>query len=329
MSGTTGNPLNLNKFDGGDDIVDALTRLFNQNMDILNKATANAGVWAPSTHYNQWDIVQNRFEGITMISTQDHTSSNADNRTDWGTKDGSKWIYLTNFPKINQYIQNQYMPSGSAFLDGNGLKYQDTGSVHPVIDRTESHFLSSRIENWTPQTKYNPGDLVYIGSMNTTWQGTLQKAVLRARVPHTSDTTFPASSDGLWDLINLDAYAKAAYVSFGWGRDMLITRIGSSVVYRYGSSTGKWEIKKPGADMSDKLPGWANPDIYGNDAYIYMNQSPWFGTAGEWTLSLHNNANNSRMQAYVKDIPASDIFRGSVTGQTTADPEWPAGVPTF
>ena len=78
MSTSTGAPLNLNKFETSDDIVTALTTLYNQNMDILNTANTGVKTWAPSTVYNKGDLVINKWDGNrVMFALVSHTS-NAD-----------------------------------------------------------------------------------------------------------------------------------------------------------------------------------------------------------------------------------------------------------
>lgn len=67
MSTTTGSPLNLNKFAGGDKVYDALTTLFNQNMDKLNDAILNAKIWAPNTAYIRGNIVKDPYHNLLMV----------------------------------------------------------------------------------------------------------------------------------------------------------------------------------------------------------------------------------------------------------------------
>ena len=77
MSGSTGNPLNLNKFDGTDDVVRALTDLFNQNMDIINKGDVHVKVWQPNTAYQKADVIMHPYQPKLMYSYVAHTSSNS------------------------------------------------------------------------------------------------------------------------------------------------------------------------------------------------------------------------------------------------------------
>ena len=220
MSGSTGNPLNLNKFDGTDDVVKALTDLFNQNMDLINKGDVHVKVWQPNTAYQKYDIVTHPYQSKLIYAYNAHTSSNSTTEADWSTNDGSKWASLSFTPNIIPWQANNYFQTGDIFFDGNELKKASTAGASATLDRTTSSFVGSRIANWTPNTKYNVGDLAFIKSLNTGSEGSgrLQNAIVRAKVAHTSDTQFPASSDGLWDITNIESYYRTADIVYGYGR---------------------------------------------------------------------------------------------------------------
>lgn len=330
MSGTTGWPLNLNTFDGSDDIVDALTTHFNQNMNNINKANVTAKVWDNNVHYNQWDIVQNKFDLVTMVCVQDHTSSNANSKQMWGDQDGSKWIYLTNFLKLAGFIQNMYIPSGSIFTDGNAIKLQDNGVARATIDRTDSHFLSSRVESWTPNTKYNVGDLVFIKRLNGNQpnKGDIMNGFFRCQSAHVSTTLFPASSDNIWFPINDDAITYMVNINQGNGLMGNYLRKGRMVEIQNSSPTSS------SVHMSTT---WATMGPVGT---IPVQFRP---TLGVDALSNINDYNNIFIRRFNKDGsilvkqswggPAdtgSSVYftESNVHWFTDAEPYWESAVPT-
>ena len=211
MSTTTGSPLNLNKFAGGDKVYDALTTLFNQNMDKLNDAIINAKIWAPNTAYIRGNIVKDPYHNLLMVCWTDHTSSEqTSSEADWGPLNGAYWSWLEGKPRIYGE-QSAYYSAGSLAIDGiNGqlvqVKTQGFNTDHTWFTQN-TNLIADNIPNWEPNRRYNIGDLVYIGNLGTISSGQLYQAVLRCKVAHTSGVQMGANLEGgNWGLINPEAY---------------------------------------------------------------------------------------------------------------------------
>ena len=216
MSTSTGAPLNLNKFETSDDIVTALTTLYNQNMDILN--TANAG-----------------------------------------------------------------------------------------------------IKKWTPNTKDQEGDLVMV-SMGSNETGRLNNAIFRAVAAHNSSTTFPASGNSQWILMNTDsAYFRSGSFAAGYGLVMyyairgLGMQIMASMGYTESVPAQGW------IDLMETLPS----NIVTDDTFFFYGH---LGAAKGILYQFNKNRKISLLTA--SPVNSGEYVYGStytsVTGKTIV---WNSGTP--
>lgn len=324
MSGSTGNPLNLNKFDGTDDVVRALTDLFNQNMDLINKGDVHVKVWQPNTVYQKADIVMHPYQLKLIYSYNTHTSSNSTTEADWGTKDGSKWASLSFTPNVIGWQANNYFQGNDIFFDGNELKRATQTGASSTLDRTASSFVGSRIASWTPNTKYNVGDLVLLKSLNAdnTDNGRILNGILICNKAHISTTSFPASSEGTWSLTNQDnSYTITMSIKLAYGIGTSVFRSGSQVAFtivtsdhgNIPSTNQSWQ------SLPDKIPDMFKVsssmriELYGGPA---TNPSATFEIAGVGMRFGTNTVLNN-----------GTWLHGQENYITDADPYWVAGVP--
>lgn len=205
MSTSTGAPLNLNKFETSDDIVTALTTLFNQNMDKLNQSNTGVKTWAPSTVYNKGDIVLHKWDANKVLfATVAHTSSTASTESAWNDGDGSKWLSMSSNVYITDPAASEFLPQGTVTTNGGQIKrarvntYPGKPSYAQDMD-----LLTSRVVRWTPNTHYNVGDMFIVTSpVITTLQPTgttakLEDAIFIVKTAFTSGSNFPASDDAI------------------------------------------------------------------------------------------------------------------------------------
>lgn len=329
MAGSTGSPLNLNLLEGGDDVVAALTSYFNQNMNLLNTSDAHVKVWKPNTAYQKADIVMHPYQLKLIYSYVAHTSSNSTTEADWGTNDGYNWASLSFTPNVIPWQANNYFQGGDIFFDGNELKKATQTGASSTLDRTASAFVGSRVATWTPNTKYNVGDLAFIKGLNIGSEGSgrLLNAIVRAKASHISGTQFPSSSDNLWDITNIESYYRTTAVVYGYGRYLSIERMGNILKMGYMATAGTQTTPSGNTILREKLPDWADTTINGEDNAFYVQQAPWYGKTGEWMLSIHSNAYSGSALITSYSIPASTVLRGNGTGMTDVAPMWDAGVP--
>lgn len=225
MATNTGAPYNLNKFEGGDLVVPALTQQLSDNMDKLNNADAVIKVWKPNTRYYSGQVVYAPMSGNTykqvLVANVDHVSSGADTATEWRRNDFSKWTKISLNPVVYGQDGNIGHGDGEIFVDtteGSMLKRAE--GVWPDATVATSRRMSSSLwglRNWTPNTKYRVGDLVLV-NMGNNDTGRLNNAIFRAAVDHTSSTTFPASGNSQWVLTNThSAYFRSGNFAAGYG----------------------------------------------------------------------------------------------------------------
>ena len=218
MSTSTGAPLNLNKFETSDDIVTALTTLFNQNMDKLNQSNTGVKTWAPSTVYNKGDIVLHKWDANKVLfATVSHTSSTASTESAWNDGDGSKWLSMSSNVYITDPAASEFLPQGTVTTDGGQIKrarvntYPGKASYAQDMD-----LLTSRVVRWTPNTHYNVGDMFIVSSPSLTvnnYTVGLNNVVFLVRTAFTSGSNFAASDNAIssnYDIINPEKY-----VAFG------------------------------------------------------------------------------------------------------------------
>lgn len=234
MSGSTGTPMNLNTFDGTDDVVKALTDLFNQNMNLINSGDIHTKVWKPNTAYQKNDILVHPYHNSLMYALSSHTSSNSTTEVDWSTNDGTKWQNISYAPVIANWMANMNYNVGDLLMDGLELKQATTAGSTATLDRTRSAFVGSRVANWTPNTKYNVGDIVLLASLNadSTANGRILNGLLICNTAHTSGTIFPASSEGTWTLLNQDSsYTLTRSITVAYHVGAYVVRIGKQVSF--------------------------------------------------------------------------------------------------
>ena len=332
MSGSTGTPMNLNTFDGTDDVVKALTDIFNQNMNLINSGDIHTKVWKPNTAYQKNDILVHPYHSSLMYALSSHTSSNSTTEADWSTNDGAKWRNLSYAPVIANWMANMNYNVGDLLMDGLELKQATTAGSTATLDRTRSAFVGSRVANWTPNTKYNVGDLVLLSSLNAddVTKGTIKNGIMVALQAHTSGTSFPGYSDGLWALTNKETFVRSSGIIFGYGRYLSIYRVGNTETLGYMATGGGTGTINAGQEVKlvEKLPDWADLSLNGGDQTVYFNNTAFTATDGIWwQLTIHGNAANANRLMATKRIAPGDVLRGQGTIVTDSPIMWESGIP--
>lgn len=298
MSTSTGAPLNLNKFETSDDIVTALTTLYNQNMDKLNTANTGVKTWAPSTVYNKGDLVINKWDGNrVMFALVSHTSSNASTDTAWRDSDSSKWGDLSSNLYMQDPTANEGLSAGSVVTQDGQIKrarvntYPGKASYAQDMD-----LLTSRVVRWTPNTHYNVGDMFSVrspqdmavssgtsGAKVTLGNAGRGPAIFMVTTAFTSGSNFPASDNAIsnnYQLLNQEVYVATGgetgginnTVNMGYGFYFNAVRNGMTVTLSYwsdrhlgwGDNGGSW------VSLSEKMPSVLSPRdlahvvMYGN-----------------------------------------------------------------
>ena len=272
-------------------------------------------------------LVQGRLFELTETTTYTPTTT--------GTQYLGLMADLTKQNNDGDTVQNNQYTVGFFNSQSGDLNKGDTKANIPIwlVNGTSSVSFANQVTaglypNWKPNTLYNAGDVVMVNSLNGSVinNGYLKNAILKANVTHTSGTSFPSSSTGTWKLMNIDSYFRTSYSSFGWGRNLTITRIGNLLKMGYYAQRGTYDLFASTRILTEKLPTWANPDINGYDNVLYMSGVQFGGFDYEWTMSIHNNANPTAF--YNKnDLPASQQLRGEGVSATSVDPEWLGAVP--
>lgn len=330
MSTTTGSPLNLNKFAGGDKVYDALTTLFNQNMDKLNSALTNIPKWQPNTSYVTGNLVRDPYHSILMMSFRDHTSSEqTSSESDWGPLNGNNWVWLDGRERIYPAQQGAYIRNGAILTDDqNGQLLQaDTDGV--MTDHTwvsqNTHLLADNIPNWEPNRKYNIGDLVFIGSLGDLDHGQLYQAVLRCKVAHTSGVQIGANLEGgNWGLINPEAYHITQTIGLPYTKNVLAKRDGLRVVLSHQGQINNGKKQSWWASGAEVVPEQFRPV----DMTIYIEASiPGFPMLDNWFYAVQPNGKTSYIHNEDPSSGRTYIFTTSYyTG--AAGMTVPAGIPT-
>lgn len=182
---------------------------------------------------------------------------------------------------------------------------------------------------WTPNTRYNAGDVVMVKSLNgsNTNNGYLKNAILKANISHTSSTIFPDSSAGIWTLTNIEAYFRTGTLRFGYGRTMNITRNGNTIQAGYFATTGTSTIGPGHFSLIEKMPTWADPSINGFDNAFYISGTPFDNIPYTWTLSIHSRNSIPSVFYTSSQVSANASLRGQGVTMTSVDPEWLGAVP--
>ena len=273
-------------------------------------------------------LLQGRLFELTATTTYTPTTTT-------GTQYLGLIVDLTQQNQDGDVVQNNQYTVGFFSSPSGDLNKGDTKANIPIwlLNGTTAVSFANQVTagiypNWKPNTQYNAGDLVMINSLNgsNTDNGYLKNAILKANITHTSGTSFPASSTGTWKLMNIDSYFRTGSTTFGYGRTLSIIRTGNWLKMGYYATTGNQNLTAGTKNLAEKLPTWANPDINGYDNSLYVAGSNFTGVDQDWSLSIHNNANNSAF--YNKNtIPASTALRGEGFSSTSVDPEWLSAVP--
>lgn len=330
MSGSTGTPMNLNTFDGTDDVVKALTDLFNQNMNLINSGDIHTKVWKPNTAYQKNDILVHPYHNSLIYALSSHTSSNSTTESDWSTNDGSKWRNLSYAPVIANWMANMNYNVYDTFMDGLELKQATTAGSSATLDRTKSAFIGSRVANWTPNTKYNIGDLAYIGNLNASDNtlGTFKSTIVRCIAAHTSSIQFPASTDNKWEIVNLESYTYFKNINQGNGLMGDYIRIGQNVNVHnssptsssIGLGTGWSKMANAGTIPDAFLPA------YGTDSHLTFS-----GLQHVFTREFRTDGSIWIRQTWGSSgsVGSGTYFVESPAWITKAAPVWATAVPTF
>lgn len=332
MSTTTGSPLNLNKFAGGDKVYDALTTLFNQNMDKLNDAIINAKNWAPNTAYIKGNIVKDPYHDLIMVCWVNHTSSEqTSSEADWGPLNGRYWSWLDGKPRMYGEM-SAYYNGGSLAIDGtNGQLVQlDTNGFN--TDHTwftqNTHLLADNIPNWEPNRKYRIGDLVFIGNLGDLDHGQLYQAVLRCKVAHTSGVQMGANLEGgNWGLVTPDSYHISQLVSLPYtGQKVTANRNGfrTELIFEATINNAKKQIWW--ADGNEVIPEQFRPQK--NNVRIMANSMGGSTSRPGYQFRIDTNGKTAYIHAedpsnglfYMFDI----MYYNGASGMIV-----PAGIPTF
>lgn len=295
MSTSTGAPLNLNKFETSDDIVTALTTLFNQNMDKLNQSNTGVKTWAPSTVYNKGDIVLHKWDANKMLfATVAHTSSKASTESAWNDGDGSKWVSMSSNLYMTDPAASEFLPQGTVTTDDGQIKrarvntYPGKASYDQDMD-----LLTSRVVRWTPNTHYNVGDMFSVrspqdmrvssgtsGAKVTLGNAGRGPAIFMVTTAFTSGSNFPASDNAIsnnYQLLNQEVYVATGggnnnQIAMGFGFNFNAIRNGTTVSLSYWSDRHQGLGDNGGAwiNLGEKVPSVLSPRdlahvvLYGN-----------------------------------------------------------------
>ncbi|MCM0582799.1 hypothetical protein H9L19_06860 [Weissella diestrammenae] len=106
-----------------------------------------------------------------------------------------------------------------------------TSAVTFVQEKTSLIDVFSKPANvkvWQPNIEYESGDLITFGTMGTLETGKLDNPMFKALKTHKSTDSFPSNVDGIWQLINVDAYSKK-FVVKTFAVDFYFNRVGNMV----------------------------------------------------------------------------------------------------
>ena len=284
MSTSTGAPLNLNKFETSDDIVTALTTLYNQNMDTLNSANTGLKTWAPSRVYNKGDIVINKWDDDQiMFALSSHTSSTASTEAAWRDSDSARWASLASSLYMQDPSTNKGLVAGSVVTQ-NGQIMRARANTYPgkASYMQDMDLLTSRIVPWSPNTHYNVGDYFSVrspqdmfvstgtsGAKVTLGNAGRAPAVFVVTTAFTSGSNFPASDNVIsnnYQLINHNAYVaiggdKNNTIAMGFGIYFTPVRNGTTVTLSYWSNQHQGWGDNGGAwvTLTEKVPSVFSP----------------------------------------------------------------------
>ncbi|AFY98194.1 receptor-binding tail protein [Leuconostoc phage P793] len=274
-------------------------------------------------------LIQGRLFELTSTTTYTPTSTT-------GTQYLGLIADLTQQNQDGEIVQNNQYTVEFFTSPSGDLNKGDTKANIPIwlVNGTNSVSFANQVTagiypNWKPNIRYNAGDVVMVNSLNgsNTDNGYLKNAILKANISHTSSTTFPASSTGTWTLINIDAYFRTGFVTFGYGRKLNIVRSGNVIKAGYISSSGTQNYGTGTTQLIEKMPTWANPDINGYDNVFYVSGAPFDGNPYTWTLAIHSRTGIASSIYSASPISARTPLRGIGNTSTSADPEWLGAVP--
>lgn len=332
MSTTTGSPLNLNKFGGGDKVYDALTTLFNQNMDKLNSALTNVPNWKPNTSYVVGNIVKDPYHALIMVCWTDHTSSEqTSSEADWGPLNGVYWAWLEGKPRIYGE-QPAYYTRDSLAIDGtNGqlvqVKTNGFNTDHTWFTQN-TNLIADNIPNWEPNRKYRIGDLVYIGNLGDVDHGQIYHGVLRCVVAHTSGVQMGANFEGgNWQLTTPDSYHIAQKISLPYtGANVFAKRDGFRTQLTWQGQINNAKSQSWWADGAEVVPEQFRPDTF--EIYIH---APCLGnSAGLQGYDFKIQPNGRTAYIHSEDpstgrsYAITAMYYSAAVGMIV-----PAGIPTF
>ena len=272
-------------------------------------------------------LVQGRLFELTASATYTPTTT--------GTQYLGLIVDLTQQNIDGDTVQNNQYTVGFFTSPSGDLNKGDTKANIPIwlVNGTSSVSFANQVTagiypNWKANTQYNAGDMVMVNSLNgsNTDNGYLKNAILKANISHTSGSSFPASSTGIWTLINQQAYFRTGAIPYGFGRTLTIIRAGNILSFSYQATTGTASFSSGNKMLVEKMPTWANPDINGRDAGTYIIGNNFNGKQYDWTISLHNNANQSAIYSG-STVNASASLRGQGIAMTSTDQEWLSATP--
>ena len=272
-------------------------------------------------------LVQGRLFELTTTTTYKLTTT--------GTQYLGLIVDLTKQNQDGEIVQNNQYTVGFFNNPSGDLNKGDTKANIPIwlVNGTSSVSFANQVTaglypNWAPNTQYNAGDVVMVNSLNgsNTDNGYLKNAILKANISHASSSTFPASSTGTWTLVNPQSYFRTGNMPYGFGRILTIVRAGNMLNFSYQATTGTSSFSAGNKRLVEKMPSWANPDINGKDAGTYIVGNNFNGNQHDWTIALHNNANQSAIYS-ASPVDAKASLRGIGTAMTSTDPEWLSATP--
>lgn len=169
------------------------------------------------------------------------------------------------------------------------------------------------VKQWQPNTSYVVGDMVTFSSLGSLSTGLLTNPIFVARQNHVSGSTFPASGDAKWQLINQEAYTYNLFYS-SYAVDFTFKRVGNiinvlSTPFRHDISNG-YSISK-----SEPNAGYLNDFVKPNfEVFLSTGISILVVTqAGEiWASGNGNTIGQWVSETYMAKNP----------------PIWNAGTPT-
>lgn len=258
-------------------------------------------------------LVQGRLFELTATKTYTPTTTT-------GTKYLGLMVDLTKSNLDGDTVTNNQYTVGFFDNPSGNLPMGDSKANIPLFKMTGTTSVivapemnGSTVRTWQPNTQYSIGDLVTFKSLGTDATGKLTNPIFKASKTHVSDTTFPASGDVKWQLINSEAYTYTSFYG-SYAIDFNFKRVGNIInVF----SSGIRHTMSDGYDISRVEPnaGFLNSKLIPNYDLFLSTGAAVMQVAMDGAIVARGTSNAIGM-------------RFSQTYLAKNSPIWNAGVPS-